>query len=72
MMMSVSNQLFTMALLAVISQAQDNTVDLAAETTDYMKTLDNHCFHCIDEGNLFCATDVTARTGTCVAALCNE
>lgn len=37
-----------------------------------MKTLDDFCFHCIDEGYLFCADNDTATTGKCVAAFCTE
>ena len=69
--MSVS-QFFTVAIISSLTMAQDADLPVAEETTEAMSKFDNACFHCIDDGNLFCATDATAATGTCVAALCNE
>lgn len=72
--MSVSHhQLFAVALVfSTTAFAQDQNVAPAKETTDKISKYDNMCFHCIDTGNLFCATDATAKEGKCLAALCEE
>ena len=32
----------------------------------------NYCFHCVDEGYMFCADDSTGKTGTCVDVTCTD
>lgn len=69
--MSVSH-LFSVAIFSALVSAQDNTKEVAKETTEEISKYDNLCFHCIDMDNLFCADDATAKTGKCYAAVCAE
>ena len=70
--MSVSRQFTVALLLGTAAFAQNKDVAPAKETTEAISKYDNMCFHCIDTGNLFCATDATAKEGKCLAALCEE
>ena len=71
--MSVSQRLFSICAVACsMAAAQNANEAFAKETTKDISKYDDMCFHCIDDGNLFCADDATAKTGKCYAALCVE
>ena len=62
---------------SVFAATVSNAVDAGYSTTPHEETggeqskYDNLCFHCIDEGNIFCTTD-GGVTGKCMPARCEQ
>lgn len=67
---------------ATVSKAADGySTTPHEETGEEQSKYDNLCFHCIDEGNIFCTTPSqieqakqpgVALTGKCMAASCEQ
>ena len=55
---------------ATVSKAAYSTTP-HEETSEKQSKYDNLCYHCIDEGNIFC-TDNGGLTGQCMPASCEE
>ena len=67
--------LATSIFAATVSKADQKFIDRGFSTTPHEETgedqskYDNLCFHCIDEGNIFCTSD-NGATGKCMSASC--
>jgi len=47
-------------------------VCMAAVSAETPEDLTNLCFHCVDEGYMFCADDSTGKTGKCMDVTCSS
>ena len=61
---------FGAALVAAVSRASSYSKTPHEETTEDISKYDDLCYHCIDEGNLFCSAD--GMSGKCYAASCTQ
>ena len=68
--MSVTRALAFSASLATYAAAVYSANAPHEATTAEQTKWDDKCFHCINEGNLFCSTD--GLTGKCYPASCEE
>ena len=60
-------KIFGAALLMAVSKAQGDAEDVELEGPEAWK---DKCFHCIDEGYMFCSAD--GISGTCMDVTCKE